>query len=304
MPQQSDPKFDAVSALAQGAREHQEDAVVADFPLGSDMGVIVLSDGMGGHAAGDVASKIVMTEVFSELKLQSGDPEALRRALPQVLHGAAEAANECIAAHIAEHPGSEGMGATLVAAVLDGGRLSWVSVGDSPLLLWRGGKLTQLNEDHSMGPQIDFMVAEGLMDRDVALEHPDRNCLTSVLGGDEIPRIDCPADPFQLQDGDIIVAASDGLQFLESWEIEAILAEYGGEPSQLIATALLDEIERLDDPDQDNVSIAVVKVALPTAKVQKLDSARVATRPLDAPAGRPVQPRRVNTRVIRMDGSR
>jgi serine/threonine protein phosphatase PrpC len=155
-----------------------------------------------------------------------------------------------------------------------------------------------------MGPQIDFMVESGLMDPEVAAEHPDRNCLTSVLAGDEIARMDCPGDAFQLRDGDMLIACSDGLQFLDGWEIGAVLTEYGHEPSQIIARALLDEIERLNDPDQDNVSIAVVKVSLPEGKVQCLDSARVATRPLTEPASKSVRPRRVNTRVIRMDGSR
>ena len=65
-----------------------------------------------------------------------------------------------------------------------------------------------------MAPQIDFMVTSGLMGREEGARHPDRNTLTSVLSGDRIPRIDCPADPFRLQDSDIIIAASDGLQFL------------------------------------------------------------------------------------------
>ena len=77
MRQDSETRFDVTTALSVGARDHQEDAVVADFPMGSDMGFVVLSDGMGGHAAGDMASKIVMTEVFCELKFQSGAPEVV-----------------------------------------------------------------------------------------------------------------------------------------------------------------------------------------------------------------------------------
>ena len=67
-----EPRFDVASAICQG-RDYQEDAIVTDFPFGSDSGVVVLADGMGGHAAGDVASKIVVTEVFSELKFESAN---------------------------------------------------------------------------------------------------------------------------------------------------------------------------------------------------------------------------------------
>ena len=60
---------DAATALIQGKRDTQEDALAADFPIGADGGIVVLADGMGGHAAGEVASTITVTEVFSELKL-------------------------------------------------------------------------------------------------------------------------------------------------------------------------------------------------------------------------------------------
>ena len=68
-----EPRFDVASAICQGGRDYQEDAIVTDFPFGMDSGVVVLADGMGGHAAGDVASKIVVTEVYSELKFQSAN---------------------------------------------------------------------------------------------------------------------------------------------------------------------------------------------------------------------------------------
>ncbi len=262
MPRLSETQFDAVSALWKGARDHQEDAVVADFPLGSEGGVIVLSDGMGGHAAGDVASKIVMTEVFSELKFQISGPGLPPGEVARILRGAAEGANDCLRAHIAASPEVRGMGATLVAALVAGDRLHWISVGDSLLLLFRDGRLRQLNEDHSMAPQIDFMVTSGMMDSETARDHPDRNALLSVLAGDPIVRIDCPEAGLLLRDGDILIAASDGLQFLDLRVIERILGDHRTQHSYALARLLLGEIAELDDPDQDNASIAVVKVQL------------------------------------------
>jgi PPM family protein phosphatase len=267
MQQVLDTRFDVASAISQGRRPYQEDALVADFSLGADFGFAVLADGMGGHAAGDVASKIVVTEVFSELKLQSGDPSAFSTSLPEILRDAAVAANDCVKGHIAAHAETTGMGATLLAPVLVGRKLYWISIGDSPLLLYRDGEVRQLNEDHSMAPQIDFMVRTGLITEEVGRNHPDRSCLTSVLGGEEIARIDCPSEPLELKDGDILIVASDGIQYLAYDEIEDLLRTHSEKPSRWLADALLSRLESHDDPEQDNASFSVIKVSLTAREV-------------------------------------
>lgn len=259
MPGSADLCYDVASAICLGQREIQEDAIICDFPLGSNLGFAVLSDGMGGHAAGDTASKIVVTEVFSELKLQSGDPRRLEQDITDILLGAAMAANDCIGSHAGSEPGTRGMGATLVAPVLIANRLYWVSVGDSPLLLYRDGTLSQLNEDHSMAPQIDYLARSGIMSVETAMNHPDRNCLTSVLAGQQIDQIDCPGTPVQLMRGDIVIAASDGLQFLANAEIADLLGDCRDKTSAEISGALLRCLAELDDPDQDNVSFCVIR---------------------------------------------
>ena len=255
-----EPRYDVASGISQGARDYQEDAITADFPVGAEAGFVVLADGMGGHAAGDVASKIVLTEVFSELKFHFADVGAFEARAPEILRGVADLANETLRQHTRSHPETDGMGATLVVPALVENRLWWISVGDSPLFLYRNGRLSQLNEDHSMAPQIDFMVKSGLMDPQVAANHPDRNCLISVLMGTRIPKIDCPTKPFALMAGDIVVCASDGLQFLTNAQIEKVLAKYRKTRSTEIAERLLGELIRLDDPDQDNISFTVIKV--------------------------------------------
>jgi PPM family protein phosphatase len=255
-----EPRYDVASGISQGARDYQEDAITADFPVGAEAGFVVLADGMGGHAAGDVASKIVLTEVFSELKFHFADVVAFEAKAPEILRTVADLANETLHQHTRSHPETEGMGATLVVPALVENRLWWISVGDSPLFLFRGGKLSQLNEDHSMAPQIDFMVRSGLMDAEVGANHPDRNCLISVLMGTRIPKIDCPAKPMELRAGDIVVCSSDGLQFLTNAQIERVLQKYRKTRSTEIAERLLDELGRLADPDQDNISFTVIKV--------------------------------------------
>ena len=255
-----EPRFDVASAIVQGGRDYQEDAIVTDFPFGADVGLVVLADGMGGHAAGDIASKIVVTEVFSELKFQSANFSEFEGDIPSCLANAAAGANASVRDHVIANPDTRGMGATLVSLVVLENRMYWMSIGDSPLYHLRGGKLKQLNEDHSMAPQIDFMVKSGLLNAEAAKNHPDRNCLTSVILGDRVAKSDCPVKPFTLEVGDIVVVSSDGLQYLETSEIEKILYKYRRRKSAEIAGYLLEAIEKLADPDQDNVSFSVIKL--------------------------------------------
>lgn len=295
MPATSNFAYDVAVALSIGQRDSQEDAVLADFPQGHDVGFCVLADGMGGHASGDVASKIVVTEVFSELKLQSGDAERLEGNITRVLTEAARSANTCVRLHSDAHPDSFGMGATLVAPVLVRDRLYWVSVGDSPLYLYRDGRLIRLNEDHSLGSQIDMLVERGLMPADAAADHPDRHCLTSVLIGQTISRIDCTGRPVTLQPGDIVVVASDGLQFLDTTEIEDLIHELRDRPSAEIAVGLIRALDALDDPEQDNTSVCIIRFKGADAAAAPEDHqpepeivAAIGPRPDPAPAARPI----------------
>ncbi|MEM7668620.1 MAG: protein phosphatase 2C domain-containing protein [Pseudomonadota bacterium] len=285
--------YDVASVLNRGCRDYQEDAIATDVPIGADFGYAVLSDGMGGHAAGDVASKIVVTEVFSELKFQTSDIDGLVAHMGEVLRSAAVSANECMAAHAANNPQTAGMGATLVAPVFIQNSLFWISIGDSPLYLMRGGRLRQLNEDHSLGPHIDYMVRSGMMPEDIGRNHPDRNALTSVLIGEPIERIDCPERPFKLKDGDILVVASDGLQFLSNRQISQIVSENAELGSAEIAASLLEELRELDDPEQDNVCFSVIKVDL--AAVEDVNDIAPETEQAA------LRPPRVQTRPIRHD---
>ncbi len=255
-----EPRFDVASAICQGGRDYQEDAIVTDFPFGADSGIVVLADGMGGHAAGDVASKIVVTEVFSELKFQSANFADFENEIPQYLTAAAVNANAVVRDHVNRHPETHGMGATLVSAVLVENRLFWMSIGDSPLFLFRDGKLQQLNEDHSMAPQIDFMVAQGMLDAEAGKNHPDRNCLTSVILGDRVAKSDCPKTPVELRVGDIVLVSSDGLQYLEDAQITRILYKHRRRKAAEIAGYLLEAINNLADPDQDNCTFSVIKL--------------------------------------------
>lgn len=255
-----EPRFDVASALDRGGRDYQEDSLVSDFAVGDDCGIVVLADGMGGHSAGDVASRTVVTEVFSELKFHSDLFFDGAEHLPKLMAGAINNANNCIREAMAQHVEARGMGSTVVATVFAGNKMYWTSVGDSPLYHYRNGNMVLVNEDHSMAPQLQAMVEAGSLTAEAAKVHPDRNCLTSAVAGGKIARIDNRGLALELNAGDIVVISSDGLQFLDEKTIAKIITRNRRKPSADIANALLQAVKRLEDPEQDNISFSVVKV--------------------------------------------
>lgn len=282
------PRFEVATAAIKGGRDYQEDSLIAHFPLGQETGFAVLADGMGGHLAGDVASSLVMTETFGRLKMKELMLDNGTADIPALLTDAAVSANDRVTQYIDDKPESYGMGSTLLATVIRGEDLFWVSVGDSPLLLFRDGEIRQLNQDHSMAPQIDMMVKVGAMSEEVGRDHPDRNTLTSAIAGLNIQKIDCPTEPTQVLAGDIIVVASDGIQFLSNDEICEILKASKSKTSQEISQDLLQAIVDLDDPEQDNTAFTVIKLGEMTLKpaqdaadkVASLDQLRKDLRPV------------------------
>jgi hypothetical protein len=126
----------------------------------------------------------------------------------------------------------------------------------------------------------------------VGRNHPDRNALTSVLIGEAIERIDCPDRPFHLKNNDILIVASDGLQFLSDTQITEILIEHAKDGSSVIAETLLDELRELGDPEQDNVCFSVIRVEF---RNEAAENANIFAPEFDRSAGRP---RQVTTRPI------
>ncbi|MBF9035447.1 SpoIIE family protein phosphatase [Rhodobacterales bacterium HKCCE2091] len=299
---QADPahctvELDVASALSLGARERQEDALATAFPQGAEVGFAILSDGMGGHAAGDLASRIIVSEIFAELTLRSNGAQLRQAGVPRLLRYAADVANDCLRDHVEANPSKSGMGGTVITTLIEDGRLHWLSIGDSLLYLFRNNELIRLNEDHSMAPQIDLMVKKGLMDPDTARRHPQRSCLTSALIGETIAAVDCPDEPLELMEGDVIVAASDGLESLTAAEITAILKKVHRRDSRGIAGALIDAVATIGDPEQDNTSVVVMKAV---ATEHAADPAWVAPVTMFRAAARAMSPvRQIVTRTVR-----
>ncbi|NDR55553.1 PP2C family protein-serine/threonine phosphatase [Aliiruegeria sabulilitoris] len=260
MPPTSELCLDAATGLSLGAREAQEDAVLCDVPQGGASGIVVLADGLGGHVAGALASRIAVTTALDELAARRNAQGRLETDIPGLLVNAAQAANRAILAHACSNPETHGMGATLLLVIVDGGRLFWLSVGDSPLFLLRDGQIRQLNEVHSLAPQFDLLARAGEMDPEIAASHPDRSCLTSALGFDPLRRVDCPQTGFELAPGDLLVAASDGILTLSPEMMVTTLSR----PDNGFATDLVDRLLRKvaasGAREQDNLSVSVLRL--------------------------------------------
>lgn len=228
-----------------GAATHQgnyrsgnEDAVLAAYPL------FLVADGMGGHAAGEVASAIAIA-TMAEL----GTREPL---LAAVVAQVSEA-NARIRAE-GTRPGRRGMGTTLTGIVaLADGAWAVLNVGDSRVLLTRQGELRQLTTDHS---EVQDMVHLGLLAPEEAAVHPMRHVITRSLGAGESVRVD--HDRIELIPGDRVLVCSDGLtDEVSPDEISWVMdtAEGPQEAAEALVTAALTH------GGHDNVTVVVVDVA-------------------------------------------
>ena len=131
--------------------------------------------------------------------------------------------------------------------------------------LFRDGKLTRLNEEHSMRPILAARVAAGHITQEDAARHPERNHLISALVGAPITMIDAPDNPVALQPGDIILAASDGILTLSEDNLQQILRSHSTADACDLAQMLLDAVAAEDHPKQDNTTVAIIRVPASTS---------------------------------------
>jgi protein phosphatase len=157
-----------------------------------------------------------------------------------------ETANERIGEENERRHGKpDEMGTTLVALHLRQDRLQWVSVGDSPLYLFRKDELLRLNKEHAAPMEVNGA--------------PPRSMLTSALTGSKIRIIDAPPRAVILEPGDIIVCASDGIHSCEHDRLCAQIETLADLPAGALAEALIAKVEGARLANQDNVTVAVIK---------------------------------------------
>jgi PPM family protein phosphatase len=243
-----------------GARSGQEDAFQlwpangVGQPDGEGGGLLaVLADGMGGHTGGAVAGQTACTtfaEVFSTAT--SAYEERLQTAL--------DASNAALAKGVEENTALRGMGCTIVAAWLDALGIRWASVGDSLLLLYRFPDVIRLNADHSLGSFLDEQARQNRITASEAKQHHNRNALRSALTGAKIDLIDLRSEPLELQVGDWILIASDGICSLEGDEIADVVYNFRQSTPAEMADGLIAAVVRKAVAGQDNTTVVAIRV--------------------------------------------
>ena len=223
---------------------NQDYVFVSDKPIGNLPNLLVVADGMGGHRAGDFASRFVVESLKEDLVSSTEDgPEAmLRKAIQSANHKLREVARQDVRL--------EGMGTTLVAATVIEHTLYFANIGDSRLYLLNDD-IRQLSRDHSF---VQEMVRLGGLNAEEAKHHPDKNIITRAIGAKEKVEIDF--FEYRLKKGDIILMCTDGLSnMIEDEEMFRIVKS-----SRDIVEAVERLVERANDNGgSDNIGVVLAE---------------------------------------------
>src|SRR5215813_956097 len=222
-------------------RKHNEDALAWDV---TDEGLFIVADGMGGHAAGEVASKITVDTVgefiaATRQKEEATWPFKYNHELhfnSNRLAVAIEKANERVMAAVAAQPWLKGMGTTVVAGLMNEKILSLAHVGDSRAYLYRDGELSRLTDDHSW---VHEQVTAGILTEEEAKTHPLKNVVTRALGGG--PSVSPDLREMEFRAGDAFLFCSDGLTtMLSDEEICDSIAANADKGAEALCQSLVD----------------------------------------------------------------
>ena len=218
-------------------RPGNEDAWVARPPL------FAVADGLGGHQAGEIASRIAMDTL---------EEQAPRGADVAALEAAVRAANSAVIEAARDGKGRTGMGTTLTAVVVDGLRLAFAHVGDSRAYLLHEGALKRVTEDHSM---VADMIRQGTLTEEESRYHPNRSVITRALGTD--PGVVPDAFDIRAEPGDRLLLSTDGLHGQVSDVEIADILRSSQTPAEA-ARALVDAANGAGGGD--NVTVVVVDI--------------------------------------------
>jgi len=222
-------------------------------------GVVAIADGMGGHNAGEIASRLAI-DALQRFLAESADDraapwpfgfDAAVSGAVNRLRTAILLANREVFRTAAEHVEYAGMGTTLTAAILEGSRATYASVGDSRLYLFRDGDLHQLTRDDSV---VGALSEAAGVDPSELEHHPMRHLLTRALG--RRAELDVGVDDVELADGDTLLLSTDGMHgAIPHADLVTLLA---GEPEPERAAALLVRTA-LERDGRDNITVLVAR---------------------------------------------
>lgn len=233
-------------------KQNEDNYYVADEDPSTHRGrgrLFAVADGMGGHRGGKRASQIAVDTAASYYEMTDGG-----QGLGDMLRCSVEAANRAIWAESTTNDQYAGMGTTLTTLVIHGNQAYLAHVGDSRIYRFRGSRLQQITEDHSL---VAEAVRQGLLTEDQARHHPQRNIITKALGTNAEVEVDVSTLP--IQEGDLFLLASDGLHgMVEDPELERIVIAGEGDLEKL-ADDLVEAA--LDAGGHDNVTVVLVRCA-------------------------------------------
>ena len=216
----------------------------SEEPVGRLPNLFLVADGMGGHRAGEFASRFTV-ETIVETAQKSKKEDAAAILTESIL-----SANRQLYEYAREHSEMYGMGTTIVAAVIDGSHLLAANVGDSRLYL-AGAKMEQITKDHSL---VQEMVRLGEMDAERAKTHPDKNIITRAVGVDQDVQIDF--FEVDVQPGQRILLCSDGLtNMVDDSRILEVLNSFGELTEK---TELLVELAN-QNGGRDNITVIIIE---------------------------------------------
>ena len=240
-----------------GKRKSQQDAFafsdLNDTDHSQKVGVLaVLADGMGGLEFGFEASQTAV-KTIGDVYLS----EVFERSIDEALDKALQKADDMVCRLATDRDQSGNVGTTVVLAVIHDEFLYWRSVGDSRLYLFRGHGLYPVTRDHDYGEILDDQVEDGVITPERAALDPERRALTSFIGQGPFQEIDKSFQPLRLREGDRILLCSDGVyNTLSLQEVLGILRQI--ENPHEACEAMVDLIERRDQPHQDNATVMIL----------------------------------------------
>lgn len=252
-----------------GDRDRQEDSFGFHMPPDEDRLVCLLADGMGGHNAGDVASKLAI-DTFRE-GLESSEGRAYDQFVALI-----DRANKALAKEVRGDPRLDGMGCTFIAVEISDGNFTWISVGDSIIYHLNEQALERVNEDHSMASRLDRAAELGEISWDEAKNSDSRNVLLSALSGDFIRKVDFCVEPRALQPGDWLIIASDGIEVLEPDALVECIRSNENNGAKEVSNSLIEIVDNMGLRGQDNTTILAVQILEDIAD----DSDLMITRPI------------------------
>ena len=230
-------------------REINEDSI-----LRSEGVLWAVADGMGGYAAGDVASRVVI-EALSGLQTNGASVDCVSYDMVSTIEETLQQVNQKLAFEMTVGTGSEVMGSTVVVAVYHGTQCTCLWAGDSRLYVQRQGELYQISKDHSV---VQDMIDEGVLSTEEAENHPQSHVITRAVGVHDV--LELSKVTFDLQSNDVLLLCSDGLYNEVSPEtIRELLADQTLD-CELKAQALLGAA--LSTKARDNISVSVVQVPM------------------------------------------